>query len=555
MLKRSLFAAAIVAASFSVYAQQAPVSAASALGSEQEELRSVVAQSVMPELRWPDFTDYRKHLENFYAPLEYREVWIRNGVPTEQALAVIALLRDADGKGINAADYDAQRWQQRVARLRTAGVTASDRVRFDVALSATLMRYISDLHIGRINPRNVNFDLDIEQKKYYLPKVLNEVRESRDVRAALAGIEPPYEGYRRLAGALQSYVKIAAAGDQPPLKRVKLLAPGDRYEDLAALATFLKRVGDLPQNVPFDAKKLVYEGALVDAVKKFQRRHGLVADGKISDKTFAQLDVPLSRRVQQLRWAMERWRWAPTEFDRPPIVVNIPEFRLRALDEQQQSALTMNVVVGKAFEHETPVFQGSMTYLVFRPYWNVTPNIQRKELGPKVAADPGYLRRNDYEVVDENGQVVTQIDSNTIAAIKSVRYSVRQKPGPLNALGAVKFMFPNRNNVYLHSTPAQDLFSRSRRDFSHGCIRVEDPLALATWVLRDDPSWSREKIAAAMSGKDEDVHVRLTKAIPILIVYATAVVDADGQVHFFEDIYGHDATLENALAQGYPYPA
>jgi murein L,D-transpeptidase YcbB/YkuD len=253
---------------------------------------------------------------------------------------------------------------------------------------------------------------------------------------------------------------------------------------------------------------------------------------------------------------MDRWRWAPAEFTRPPIIVNIPEFRLRCWDLNQDVTLEMNVVVGQAFEHETPIFQGEMRYVVFRPYWNVPPSIQRKELAPKVAANRSYLRQHAYEVVDENDQVITNITDEVVAGIRNVRYSIRQKPGPENALGAVKFLFPNRNNVYLHSTPAQALFSRSRRDFSHGCIRVEDPKKLAEWVLRDQPEWTATRIAEAMQpSAPENVFVNLKQTIPIYIVYATAVAFDSGEVHFFEDIYGHDATLENALAQGYPYPA
>jgi len=266
--------------------------------------------------------------------------------------------------------------------------------------------------------------------------------------------------------------------------------------------------------------------------------------------------VPLGFRIKQIQWALERWRWAPSEFERGPIVVNIPEFVLHAWSDDMKHDSDMRVVVGQAYSHQTPVFEAAMRYVVFRPYWNVPPSIQANELVPHIARDAAYLARNNYEVVTPDGEPIeaSSVDASTLARLRSGDLQVRQKPGANNALGLVKFMFPNQNNVYLHSTPSQTLFSRSRRDFSHGCIRVEDPAGLAAWVLHDQPQWTPEKIKAAMNGK-EPTTVSLAKPIPILIIYTTATVSDDGVIHFFEDIYGHDATLENALAAGYPYPA
>jgi murein L,D-transpeptidase YcbB/YkuD len=516
-------------------------------------LEPLVEVSRLEEMRWPDFTDYRKHLRNFYAPRAYEPAWVVNGRPTPQALAVIAILDAADAKGINAVDYDATRWPARIASLPRASADAV--ARFDLALSASLMRYISDLHIGRINPRNLRFELDIETKKYYLPHLLDEIRVGPDPHTILDTIEPPYDEYTRLQAALATYRRLAAeAGTEAPLPEVKSLKAGEPYAALPQLAKRLQRVGDLPQNANVDAK--VYGGALVDAVKRFQARHGLEPDGVVSARTLKQLNVPLGVRARQIEWALERWRWAPADFERPPIVVNIPEFVLRAWnDERGHAAMTMRVVVGQTLSHQTPVFEAAMRYLVFRPYWNVPPTIQSKELVPHAAKDPDYLERNGYELVTADGQPLksARVDAATLARLRSYDLSVRQKPGPNNALGLVKFMFPNQNNVYLHSTPSQTLFSRSRRDFSHGCVRVEDPTALAAWVLRDQPQWTPEKIKAAMNGK-EPSQVNLKSPIPVLIIYTTATVDDEGKIHFFEDIYGHDATLQNALAAGYPYP-
>jgi L,D-transpeptidase YcbB len=257
-----------------------------------------------------------------------------------------------------------------------------------------------------------------------------------------------------------------------------------------------------------------------------------------------------------LRLALERWRWRPTDFPRPPIVVNIPEFELRGLGPDYTPEIKMRVVVGKAFHHRTPVFTGNLSYVVFRPYWNVPLSIQRSELVPKILRDRGYLAKGNYEVTDGRGTVVTggAIDDGVLAKLRAGRLFIRQKPGPKNSLGLVKFIFPNDNNVYLHDTPSVALFARARRDFSHGCIRVQDPTSLAVWVLRGKPGWDRDRVVAAMTGTTDNVTVTLDQPIPVLILYGTAVAPSDGKIYFYDDIYGYDAELEKVLSQGYPYP-
>jgi murein L,D-transpeptidase YcbB/YkuD len=235
--------------------------------------------------------------------------------------------------------------------------------------------------------------------------------------------------------------------------------------------------------------------------------------------------------------------------------VNIPEFRLRALDNSGKIVLTMNVIVGKALRHETPVFTKDMQYVVFRPYWNVPPSIQRSEIVPAVQRDRSYIARKNYEVTTHAGQVVTsgEISDEVLEQLRAGKLAVRQKPGPTNALGLVKLIFPNAYNVYLHSTPSPQLFSKTRRDFSHGCIRVEKPEELAAWALQGKPEWTLDKVRTAMQSGRDNVQVNLPKPIPVLIIYGTAVTDQAGSVHFYEDIYGHDAELRKALAKGYPY--
>jgi murein L,D-transpeptidase YcbB/YkuD len=520
-------------------------------------VRYLVETSRMDELRWPDFSDYKKHMVNFYQPLNWQFAWTRNGRITPQARVVIYLFEHADAKGINAVDYDGSRWDIRLRGIEGRGITDIDRARFDVLVSISLMRYISDLHIGRINPRNLRIDLDIEQKKYYLPKLLTDIKDAPDPNVILAPIEPPYPEYRRLQGALALYRRIAAeAATEAPLPEKFTVKQGEAYPQMPQLVRMLQRVGDLPPSFRLDPKRLVYDGVLIDAVKKFQLRHGLEPTGTLGPKTLHQLNIPLSLRVKQIQWALERWRWAPMQFDAPPIVVNIPEFILHAWDETGKTSLEMRVVVGKAYQHQTPVFAAEMKYVVLRPYWSVPPSIQAKEIVPKVEKNASYLARNGYELVTPDDKVVAsdEVDPATLAKLRSGALQVRQKPGANNALGLVKFIFPNQNNVYFHSTPSQEFFARSRRDFSHGCIRVEFPVKLASWVLRELPDWTPERIEKAMKNGDP-TQVNLKKPIPIMLIYTTASVSESGEVHFFEDIYGHDIVLENALAAGYPYPA
>jgi L,D-transpeptidase YcbB len=318
------------------------------------------------------------------------------------------------------------------------------------------------------------------------------------------------------------------------------------------LARRLQFLGDLPGSFVLPQGSTVYSEEIVQAVKAFQLRHGLEAEGKLGQQTIDALNRPVSERVEQLRLALERWRWAPHVFSQPPVVVNIPEFVLRAYDGPGKVGLTMPVVVGRAMRTQTPVMEEDMKYVVFWPYWNVPPSILRGEIIPKIVKDPAYLQKNGYEVATYQGKVVTDgvVSDDVLAQLRAGKLMVRQKPGPKNALGLIKFIFPNDNNVYLHSTPAQSLFSRSRRDFSHGCIRVEDPKALAVWVLRNNPGWTRERVDAAFAAEKEQ-QVNLAKTIPVLIVYATAIAKENGEVFFFDDIYGYDKAMQKLFDQAY----
>jgi murein L,D-transpeptidase YcbB/YkuD len=517
------------------------------------QIQNIVSAGNLASMRWPNFLDYRASLQEFYKPSNYAPAWVQGSSPLPQALAMIDLFRNAWKKGLEPDDYDASRWDGRLQALQGS----SDFSGFDVALTVCAMRYVSDLRIGRINPQHFKFGLSVEQKKYNLALFLRErVLTASDMSAALDGIEPPFPGYRRSEQALARYMELARNddGEQLPVP-AKAVDPGRVYPGVPRLTRFLHLVGDLPPDVqPADSS--VYDSNVSEAIKRFQRRHGLADDGRLGAATVKQLNIPLKDRVRQLQLTLERWRWLPTEFSAPPIVVNIPDFRLRALDENNKIALEMRVVVGKAMRTQTPVFSRDMTFIVLRPYWNVPPGIFRRSVLPAIQRDRGEVARKNYEITTLDGKVVTagEVSDDVLAQLQAGKLAVRQKPGPNNALGLIKLMFPNEYSVYLHSTPQPELFSRSQRDFSAGCIRVEKPAELGAWVLRNNPGWPVERVQDGMQNGRDNVTVTLARRVPVFIVYGTAIAYENDEVHFYDDIYGHDAKLAAALAKGYPYP-
>jgi L,D-transpeptidase YcbB len=309
-------------------------------------LRDIVASGNLSDLRWPDFSDYRTWLAGFYGPTGYAPAWIAAGQPTPQALAMIELFKAAGKRGLQPDDYDASRWDARIQALKAGN---GDRARFDAALSVCTMRFVSDLRIGRVNPRHFDFGLSVDEKKYDLGRFLRErLLPASDLAALFDTVEPPWGGYRRTEAALARYVELARTADGPELPLpAKAVRPGQNYAGSTLLFQRLALLGDLPEGATPPADS-VYAGAVVEGVQRFQRRHGLDDDGRLGPETVKQLNVPLSDRVRQLQLALERWRWLPAEFSAPPIVVNIPDFRLRAVDKDGQIALNMRVVVGRA---------------------------------------------------------------------------------------------------------------------------------------------------------------------------------------------------------------
>jgi len=588
-----------------------------------DAIKPIVASKHLQAMHWPDFADYGPLVETFYDDRNYEVAWVDgNGKPSVQASAFIQLFRDAAKKGLNADDYDAGLWDGRTQKLSSK--KDEDVATFDSAMTVSVMRYISDLRIGRVNPTHFNFDIDTQNKKYNLPEYLSDnAVDAGDVPALVRSVEPDSEPYRKLETALGHYLDLAReqAGRvdlQQSLPLVaKAVTPGGQYGSVDALVARLQLEGDLEggdvpsptrdadvspaqtggtgllpvdtgtrlsaafqagtarlsgggnrgtkDNIPVPSPPPVltppvstdYTQEIAEGVKHYQARHGLAADGKLTVLTITSLNVPMTKRVQQIDDTLERWRWLPNEYVNPALMVNLPEFVLRGYSDDHARDFTMKVVVGKVVgDHDTPVFTHLMKYVIFRPFWNVPQSIIKKELAGHIQKSGiGYLASKNFETVDAKGNPVKA----TVQQVEHGGVVVREKPGPKNSLGLIKFMFPNEYDIYMHSTPQPELFEHSRRDFSHGCVRVQKPADLAVWVLgrgKAEPAdWDIDKVNEAMLMGGDNHQVNLKQTLPVAIFYMTANIGDDGQTAFFDDLYGYDNKLEEVLAKGRPFPS
>lgn len=516
-------------------------------------LCELVRAGSLPEMSWPNFADQRSAVEAFYRPTGYALAWTTEfKKPTEQALALTTALENADRVGLFPADYDGSRLEELLNHLQsTPSPSSAELARLDLALTVSALRYVSDLYRGRLSPSQFHFAWP--RKECDAAGILrNLVAKARDVNVALDQLQPAYEGYRHALKALNDYMAMVKEPQGELPMPAKPVWSGDHYPGVEELARRLKRLGDMPENIEVPAGSDLYEDNLKTAVKHFQRRHGLNPDGSLEPDTYRELTVPLERRVAQLQLTLEVWRWLPGDLKTPWIMINLPEFRLRAFSDDRPT-LAMDVVVGEAPNHETPLFVDSMEELVFRPDWLVPLKIQQNEIVPKIESHPAYMERNRFQILNRQGVVKTAaIDNAVLQKLRTGELELRQEPGSANELGLVKFIFPHENGVYMHGTLDRDLFDRLRRDFSHGCIRLEDPAALSAWALHGDSNWEPEAIDKAING-NATIDVHLPHPVSIVTFYGTAMVDDNGEVHFSEDIYGYEAMLEKALAKGRPY--
>ena len=496
---------------------------------------------------------HREWIAAIYAPADAGAVWFTaDGARSDVAVA-LQELRAADRHGLAASDYDVDRLQDDVEAALRPDPPLAAVARADVALTAAVLRFVADLRFGRVRAQDVEPHFRVASKPASFVAALREAVARGRLAALVADAEPAFPLYARLEKLLAQYRMLALEPlvPLPPLPAGETkVEPGDRYAGVPALRELLVRLGDLPPEAEAPAGEH-YSGVLAAAVARFQERHELAPDGVIGRQTLAALGVRPEARVRQIELSLERLRWLPDLPRGPLLAINVPSFRLWAFADPHavdRAQLSMPVIVGRAFRGETPMFVATMRSVEFSPYWNVPPRILRNELLPRLARDPALLAKDDMELVETAGagSATTVVDATALARLAAGELRLRQRPGPKNALGGVKFVLPNAMDVYLHATPAQELFARTRRDFSHGCIRVRDPAALAQFVLRDRPEWTPAAIDAAMTSGTNRV-VPLAAPIPVVIFYTTAIVDAGGNARFLPDVYAHDRKLEAAL--------
>lgn len=477
-------------------------------------------------------------------------LWFEDGRPSREARQAVEILGRATADGLVPDDYGAETLSRAVEWAAVAGAADLSAAWLDAQLSLAMQHYLADLHGGRVDPRLVDENYDPTSPTPFDPAAyLRSAVRAHRLAEAVRQAAPSSPLYANLRAVLAEYRKLAGhpawAARLPPLPGRKL-TPGTGYAGVALLAERLIALGDLPSETMLPDR---YQGVVVEGVRAFQARHGLEADGVIGKATLASLAVSPDARVRQIEINLERLRWTPLLREARMVVINVPEFMLRAYTVDAgriEVQASMKVVLGKAMKTRTPIFTEDMRFIEFSPYWNVPPSIARDETVPRLRRDAAYFVEQGFEFVGRDGRVLTALSPASLDAVLRGELRIRQRPGPKNALGDIKFIFPNSDHIFLHHTPATQLFKRTRRDFSHGCIRVEEPVALARFVLQDTPEWTEARILEAM-GKGTSAILRLARPVRVLIAYSTAVVEADGRVHFLPDLYGHDERLGAAL--------
>ena len=503
-----------------------------------------------------------EEMRRFYEKRGFTPAWSDSSGPLPRAQELVQAIGPLGVEGIAPGRYQPEKLEalrKEVDELESFEDPRAQRrlADLDVELTNTFLTLATHLSAGRLQPEKLRIDWYTKPRSVDLDTRLEQaLAQEGSIANALRSLTPPHEEYARLRQALGRYREIAAKGGWPAVPAGEELKKGATGERVRALRLRLAATGDLAAQAPAEsngqpAPPPVYDDAVAASVSRFQKRHGLEVTGEVDEETLAELNVPAADRVRQIQVNMERWRWMPATLGERYILVNVPEFYMR-LFEGKRVAMEMRVVVGKD-QSKTPAFSDRMTYLELNPAWNLPNTILSEEILPKLASDPGYLARNEMEVVKgwgENEEVVSFADVSELGKPGSP-YRVRQRAGNANPLGKVKFMFPNEFDIYLHDTPADHLFDRAERDFSHGCIRLEKPMELARYLLREDPKWTPDAIQDAIAS-GEHASIKLPRPLPVHILYWTAWVGLDGTVQFRKDVYGHDATLEKALADEPP---
>ena len=518
-----------------------------------KEINAIITARQHPHLKQSNFSNRTDDLDALYKQGNYQLVWLGADNSAQKIADALDLLANAETQGLIKANYDVDFLRGKYqAALAYPATGHKELALYDTALSIALLRYLHDIHYGRVNPKGINFNLQLRVKKTVdFPALIKDSLKLNTISQLPLLVEPKIQQYQKLRAALATYRLTAAKVPLFKFQAKGKLRPGEHHPQIAELSQYLAGMGDLPESAVINSteKNQKYTPDLVEAVKRFQLRHGLGSDGTIGPGTVAAFNEPLLLRITQIELAMERLRWLPEMNVNRSIIVNIPAFQLWAIDDlsNTDSITNMRVVVGKALKNQTPVLMANMSFVEFNPYWNVPKNILKDEILPKLGRNPGFLASQNMEVVGSNGKPTT-LNGEAFEKLKKGTYRIRQRPGTRNSLGKVKFIFPNKDDVYLHDTPSGSLFSRSRRDFSHGCVRVENPLALAEFALKNQGNWNTDAIKNAMKKKATQ-RVDLQQPIPVLFFYTTTFIDQNNKLAFYPDIYGHDTKLMQALTK------
>lgn len=507
------------------------------------EIKSALARRDMPDdAPWRDRRT-QALLRAFYAKRQMRPAWTSGARPNAAARELSEMLLEADSEGLDPDEYAAAELAEHLRHHAGGGADSADAkalADFDLLCTIAAFHYMSDVFDGRISPKALDAVWVANPRQDDLDATLDRALEDGDVRETLRDLAPPHDGYRRLRELRARYARIVAAGGWeaipagPPMKR------GQRGPRVAALRARLAASGDLAAK---ESRGDVFDEELARAVARFQERYGRDADGVVGDVERAELNVPAEARLRQIELNMERWRWLPKTLGERYLVVNIPAYRLQVL-ERGAPVIEMRVVVGKALS-ATPVFSDQMTQVVVNPTWYVPESVATNEIVPAVQEDRDYLAKNAMRAFDGAGEDAEELSPASVRwsdESETARIRFRQDAGDQNALGRIKFLFPNPFDVYLHDTPSRELFSLEERSFSHGCVRVEKPLELARYVLRGLPESGTDELEQLIA-TGETRAIEVPDPLPVHLVYFTAFADEDGTAGFREDVYGIDADL------------
>lgn len=487
-------------------------------------------------------------LRSLYESRNYSPLWLADGALTADARSLVDLFGRAGQEGLEPHDYY-------VAEL--AGPLASTSgAETELLMSAAVMRFATDIQAGRFDPGRLGEDVDYERKDVPGPAFALIAAASPEPAAYLTGLAPDSPAYDDLRGILAEYRALADAGGWSAVPDGPTLEPGDiDGTRTIALRRRLAVTGDYASTL-VGPPAPAYDPALVEAVRRFQSRHGLETDGVVGPRTRRALNVTVEQRIDQIVASMERWRWLPDDLGDRFIMVNLPGYQLRIVDEGRL-VRDMDVIVGLA-DRQTPLFSSELTWLEFNPTWTMPISIAIKDYLPKLLDDPTYLATHGFRMFAGWQNDAAEIEAAYLdweAIGEGIKYfRIRQEPGPSNALGKVKFMMANSFSVYLHDTPSRGLFSRSRRAFSSGCVRVQDPIWLAEYLLSDTARWT-DSFRAEVMGGWETTRVNLDNPMPVHLAYWTAFRGDDGRINFREDIYGLDAATRTVLTEVRPNSA